>query len=84
MRVTRDVGSAATTEDRASSDAIVPSLRASSAIAWIALNRSAIGISPVGTLILAIVKALAPDCAVGVLTATRGAAWSTGAPSSMW
>ena len=49
-----------------------------------ARNRSAMGISPVGTIIRASEKALAPESSVRVLTAIDARRKSTGAPISMW
>jgi hypothetical protein len=50
----------------------------------IVANRSAMGISPVGTSIRASENALAPELSVLVLTAIEARSCSTGSPSSMW
>ena len=68
---------------RVASEADEPCSRAAVAASWIALNRSMIGISPVGTIIRASEKALAPELSVRVLTAIEARSWSTGSPSSM-
>ena len=83
-RVISDVGRAAATVASTSSDADVPCSRAAVAISLIAANRSAMGISPVGTIIRASEKALAPELSVRVLTAIEARSCSTGSPSSMW
>ncbi len=64
--------------------ALLAVLFAAPVAAWIAWNRSPIGISPVGTIMRASENAFAPDSSVRVLTAMLARSASTGAPSSRW
>ena len=82
--MTSDVGRAAATAASVSSEAPAAWSLAASDSSWIAAKRSAIGISPVGTIIRAREKALAPESAVRVLIAIDARNCSTGAPSSSW
>jgi hypothetical protein len=58
--------------------------RAATVASWIRRKRSPIGISPVGTSILASENAFAPELSVRVLIAMLARRWSTGWPISMW
>jgi hypothetical protein len=54
------------------------------AASWIRRKRSAIGISPVGTISRTSENALLPDARVRVLTAMVARSSSTGAPTLRW
>src|SRR4029453_16678083 len=83
-RVATLVGNGAATAASVSSPADLLCSLATAVASWMAANRSAIGISAVGTSMRITEKALAPDDSVRVLTAIDARRASVGLPILMW